>query len=57
MYKTTATIIKLDGTQCEGVVRLSDFAVIPMDDETGAYAEYLAWVAEGNTAEKWAGRQ
>ena len=55
MYKITKKIIKLDGAECEGVVRLSDFAVIPMDDETGAYAEYLAWVAEGNTAEEWTG--
>lgn len=55
MYKRTTKIIKLDGTQFEGVVRLSDFAVIPINDETGAYAEYLAWVAEGNTAEEWTG--
>lgn len=53
MYKTTNRIVKFDGTKCSGVVRLSDLMVIPDDENLPEYAEYLAWVAEGNIAESW----
>ena len=33
------------------ILRKEDNAVIPIDDANIDYQEYLAWVAEGNTAE------
>ncbi len=31
----------------------SSTTFIPMDEVCAEYQEYLAWVAEGNTAEEW----
>ena len=33
------------------ILRISDNANIPTDPDNTDYQEYLAWVAEGNTAE------
>tara|TARA_R100000353_G_scaffold121576_1_gene86446 strand:- start:190 stop:363 length:174 start_codon:yes stop_codon:yes gene_type:complete len=33
------------------ILRISDNALIPFDEDNTDYQEYLAWVAEGNTAE------
>ena len=34
-------------------VRIEDSAWIPKDENNIDYQAYLAWVAEGNTAEEW----
>ena len=37
----------------EMIVRVADNAWIPLDPANSDYQQYLAWVAEGNTAEEW----
>ncbi len=41
--------------EMETIVRISDNASIPFDEGNSDYQAYLAWVAEGNTAEEWTG--
>ena len=37
----------------EMIVRIADNAWIPTDPANTDYQAYLAWVAEGHTAEEW----
>ena len=37
------------------LIRESDKVGIPFADDNSDYQEYLAWIAEGNTAEEWTG--
>ena len=41
----------LTGKQDDVIQRLTDGVWIPFDPENTDYQAYLAWVAEGNTAE------
>jgi hypothetical protein len=47
MYQLIIDPIAGEESQC--IKRLSDNAFIPMDEANTDYAEYLAWLAEGNT--------
>ena len=57
MYKKYAnkTIENKDGSTrtvvVQAICRKSDNAYITFDNENRDYQDYLAWVAEGNTAE------
>jgi len=49
-------LYKLTGNDSEGnkigaIIRTTDNASIPLDEANTDYQAYLAWVAEGNTAE------
>ena len=49
-------LYKLTGNDSEGnkigaIIRTTDKASIPLDENNRDYQEYLAWVADGNTPE------
>jgi hypothetical protein len=44
MYK----LIKLNGVVC-AILRIADYASIPISEGNTDYQAYLKWVAEGNT--------
>ena len=39
----------------ETIIQRDDGLWIPLDEMNRDYQAYLAWVAEGNTAEEWTG--
>lgn len=51
MYQKCVDLITGSETHC--IRRLADNAFIPFDPANSDYQQYLAWVAEGNTAEEW----
>ena len=53
MYKLTKSTDSMTGITTEGdtIIRTTDRAAIPIDSRNRDYQDYLAWGAEGNTAE------
>lgn len=49
MYKQTKSLET--NSVLNGVLRLSDHALIPFDTANTDYQEYLKWLAEGNEPE------
>ena len=52
-YKLTKFTNSISGVTTEGdtIIRIADNAAIPKDEGNTDYQAYLAWIAEGNTAE------
>jgi len=48
MYKK---LLELDGSEANGIKRISDGGIIPFDPANTSYQEYLEWLAEGNEPE------
>lgn len=48
MYK----LLNNENNQPTWIIRLSDNAIIPMDNANTDYQEYLKWLSDGNTPEE-----
>ncbi len=51
MTYTYKKVKDFDGNEAKTILRKEDSAFIPFDEGNRDYQAYLAWVAEGNTAE------
>lgn len=56
MYKLIK-IKSISGRECSNILRLTDNAFIPFDEQNTDYQAYLKWLAEGNTPEPADGEQ
>ena len=46
-------LVRLAKSTEQALLELPEWTFIPRDDSNPKYQAYLAWVAEGNTAEEW----
>jgi hypothetical protein len=47
------TVYSMHTTEVISIIRTDTGLTIPTDPANSDYQQYLAWVAEGNTAEEW----
>lgn len=51
----TFALVKIPFSDEHSLLMLPEWTFIPQDESNAKYQAYLAWVAEGNTAEEWTG--
>lgn len=48
-----ALVLSVETNEPYAVIRLADYASIPMSDDNSDYQQYLEWLAAGNEPEPW----